>query len=399
MADDNTKNPLNMFKRITPPDYASSYADLAGVAKSVDGAVQRWTDIYLNSTNPAMRREAYNALQSLKNRENRQRFMFERAAAKEKEQEQEQIQKAYRDKIEEETRKQIGSNLDLMANPNLTATEVVQAITAGKSNIEKLLTNNTKIEYPANPPKVSPVEAVTTSPPDVKTAITDGQNIQASNARKELLVDSLLNPSSQAPTASTGWDRLFKIMSRMGATGGVSPLQDFIRGNIALSNQEAAAAQNYQERMIKEKDLAERRADRDERLRLEKRKVELAEDAAAQQGLESQYIGQTRTDQDNVKAQILSYIQAGNLSEYVDKLDSTWAERQVGRGLSKEEIAEGLTLSVIEIYNRAIANKTPITVEQAIEQAAVKPGDESSSNASVIRSDSPVRINPNAPIE
>ena len=132
---------------------------------------------------------------------------------------------------------------------------------------------------------------------------------------------------------------------------------------------------------------------------MEKRKVELAEDAAALKGLESQYIGQTKTDQNNVKAQILSYIQAGNLSEYVDKLDSTWAERQVGRGLSKEEIAEGLTLRVIEIYNRAIANKTPITVEQAIEQAAVKPGDESSSNASVIRSDSPVRINPNAPIE
>ena len=399
MADDNTKNPLNMFKRITPPDYASSYADLAGVAKSVDGAVQRWTDIYLNSTNPAMRREAYNALQSLKNRENRQRFMFERAAAKEKEQEQEQIQKAYRDKIEEETRKQIGSNLDLMANPNLTATEVVQAITDGKSNIEKLLTNNTKIEYPANPPKVSPVEAVTTSPPDVKTAITDGQNIQARNAQKELLVDSLLNPSSQAPTASTGWDRLFKIMSRMGATGGVSPLQDFIRGNIALSNQEAAAAQNYQERMIKEKDLAERRADRDERLRLEKRKVELAEDAAAQQGLESQYIGQTKTGQDNVTARILAYIQAGNLSEYADKLDSTLIGRQVGYGLSKEEIAKGLTLSVIDIYNRAIANKTPITIEQAIEQAATKPGDEPSGNASEIRSDSPVRINPNAPIE
>ncbi len=363
-----------------------------------EGAVQRWTNIYLNSTNPAMRRDALSALQSLGRRESRNRFMSERAAEKEKQREQEEIQEAYKRKIEQQTREQLRSTLNI-DDPNLTAAEVVQAITDGKSNIEKLLTNNTKIEYPANPPKVSPVEAVTTSPPDVKTAITDGQNIQASNAQKELLVDSLLNPSSQAPTASTGWDRLFKIMSRMGATGGVSPLQDFIRGNIALSNQEAAAAQNYQERMIKEKDLAERRADRDERLRLEKRKVELAEDAAAQQGLESQYIGQTRTDQDNVKAQILSYIQAGNLSEYVDKLDSTWAERQVGRGLSKEEIAEGLTLSVIEIYNRAIANKTPITVEQAIEQAAVKPGDESSSNASVIRSDSPVRINPNAPIE
>ena len=366
-----------------------------------EGAVQRWTNIYLNSTNPAMRRDALSALQSLGRRDSRNRFMSERAAEKEKQREQEEIQEAYKRKIEQQTREQLRSTLNI-EDPDLTAGNVVRAIANENSRIEELLTkvaSNPKIKYPANPPKVSPVEAVTTSPPDVKTAITDGQNIQASNARKELLVDSLLNPSSQAPTASTGWDRLFKIMSRMGATGGVSPLQDFIRGNIALSNQEAAAAQNYQERMIKEKDLAERRADRDERLRLEKRKVELAEDAAAQQGLESQYIGQTRTDQDNVKAQILSYIQAGNLSEYVDKLDSTWAERQVGRGLSKEEIAEGLTLSVIEIYNRAIANKTPITVEQAIEQAAVKPGDESSSNASVIRSDSPVRINPNAPIE
>ena len=366
-----------------------------------EGAVQRWTNIYLNSTNPAMRRDALSALQSLERRENINRHMSERAAEKEKQREQEEIQKAYKREIEQQTREKIKSGINI-EDPDLTAGNVVRAIANENSRIEELLTkvaSNPKIKYPANPPKVSPVEAVTISPPNVKTAITDGQNIQASNARKELLVDSLLNPSSQAPTASTGWDRLFKIMSRMGATGGVSPLQDFIRGNIALSNQEAAAAQNYQERMIKEKDLAERRADRDERLRLEKRKVELAEDAAAQQGLESQYIGQTKTDQNNVKAQILSYIQAGNLSEYVDKLDSTWAERQVSRGLSKEEIAEGLTLSVIEIYNRAIANKTPITVEQAIEQAAVKPGDESSSNASVIRSDSPVRINPNAPIE
>ena len=423
MAYDNTLDPHNPITRhfLERDPLAQSRMQNFIERNQAGKSVQRWTDIYLNSKNPAMRREAYNALQSLERRENINRQMLERAAEKEKEREQEERQNAYANKIRELVQGQLRSTLNI-DDPNLTAAEVVQAIKAGKSGeaelIERSLTNNPEIRYPANPPKVDPqirsetstgetvttstvpVEANTTaSPPDVRTAITDGQNIQARNAQKELLVDSLLNPSSQAPTASTGWDRLFKIMSRMGATGGVSPVQDFIRGNIALSNQEAAAAQNYQERMLKEKDLAERRADRDERLRLEKRRVELAEEAAALRGLESQYIGRTKTDQDNVTAQILSYIQAGNLSEYADKLDGTWIERRVGMGLSNEEIAEGLTLSVIEIYNRAIANNTPITIEQAIEQAATKPGDESSGNASGIRSDSPVKINPAAPIE
>jgi hypothetical protein len=418
MADDNTIDPLNPITRhfIERDPLAQSRMQNFIERNQAGKSVQRWTDIYLNSKNPAMRREAYNALQSLERRENINRQMLERAAEKEKEREQEERQNAYANKIRELVQGQLRSTLNI-DDPNLTAAEVVQAIKAGKSGeaelIERSLTNNPEIRYPAFDPQIrsetstgepvttsnAPVESVTTSPPNVKTAITDGQNIQARNAQKELLVDSLLNPSSQAPTASTGWDRLFKIMSRMGATGGVSPVQDFIRGNIALSNQEAAAAQNYQERMIKERDLAERRADRDERLRLEKERLELAKEGAALRGLESQYIGRTKTDQDNVTAQILSYIQAVNLSEYADKLDGTWIERRVGMGLSNEEIAEGLTLSVIEIYNRAIANNTPITIEQAIEQAATKPGDESSGNASGIRSDSPVKINPAAPIE
>ena len=47
-----------------------------------EGAVQRWTNIYLNSTNPAMRRDALSALQSLERRENINRHMSERAAEK-----------------------------------------------------------------------------------------------------------------------------------------------------------------------------------------------------------------------------------------------------------------------------------------------------------------------------
>lgn len=233
-------------------------------------------------------------------------------------------------------------------------------------------------------------------------AIAAGSNIaedQRSDEASREAVASLLAPESGGYSPLTGLDRLFAIMSGMGRRGGMSPLSDFLQSNVDLRSNEAAAMKNYQDRMIEERDLAERRADRDERRRLEERRVGLSEEEAARRRLESQYIGRTTTDQKNVTAQILNYIQAGKLSEYADELDSTWFGRQGGKGLSNREIAEGLTLSVIEIFNRAKDNNTPITIEQAIEQAATEPGDESSGSANGIRSDSPVKINPAAPIE
>lgn len=266
--------------------------------------------------------------------------------------------------------------------------------------------------YIASPPPevegigVSPRTFVADQEPSLREIAVDsievGGNIaddQRSNEASREAVASLLAPESGGYSPLTGLDRLFAIMSGMGRRGGMSPLSDFLQSNVDLRSNEAAAMKNYQDRMIEERDLAERRADRDERRRLEERRVGLSEEEAARRRLESQYIGRTTTDQKNVTAQILNYIQAGKLSEYADELDSTWFGRQGGKGLSNREIAEGLTLSVIEIFNRAKDNNTPITIEQAIEQAATEPVDESSGNANGIRSDSPVKINPAAPIE
>ena len=157
-------------------------------------------------------------------------------------------------------------------NPSVRPTLLSSSMTQPRPT-----SNNT--QSGRNPPAMTDYwqdTAVNTTDNAVDTGINAADTIQSKKAENNILAGLLSGNPRQSFEPSSGWDRLFKIMARMGATGGVSPLQDFIRGNVALTTQEAASAKEFADRQVKERDLAQRRADQDERMGMERERLDLA---------------------------------------------------------------------------------------------------------------------------
>jgi len=240
--------------------------------------------------------------------------------------------------------------------------------------------------------------AVNTADNAVKTGMDAANTIQSTKAENNILAGLLSGNPRQSFEPSSGWDRLFKIMARMGATGGVSPLQDFIRGNVALTTQEAASAKEFADRQVKERDLAQRRADQDERIGIERERLSLAKKTFERGGIPKAPPLNSKTI--DAMISVLKTMKGQGQIDYGD-LTSHWLELGFGSRPSEKDVLRAIASAAISIRQRNPKKTDATAIKEAMEGFRTGIGKKSSSGSGsgAANIGAKVNINPDGEIK
>jgi len=232
----------------------------------------------------------------------------------------------------------------------------------------------------------------------VVAGVTAADNIQSTKAENNILAGLLMGNPRQSFEPSSGWDRLFKIMARMGATGGVSPIQDFIRGNIALTDQEALTSQQFADRQLKSEDLAQRRADQAERLGMERERLNLAKKTFDRGGIPEAPPLNSTTIEGMIT--VLETMKGQGQIDY-DDLTSHWLELGFGSRPSEKDVLRAIAVAAISIRQRNPKKTDATAIKEAMEGFRTGIGKKSSSGSGsgAANIGAPVNINPDGEIK
>jgi len=233
--------------------------------------------------------------------------------------------------------------------------------------------------------RVAPPEAVTVNRKDsiVSEALDKGRDIsnnaKADHGERSILAGLLTNAPGEimgSQPVSGGWDRFFKILSKMGARNNVSLVQDFIMGNLDVTKDEAAVYANLvkqqnleADRRLKREDLSLRRAANEQRIAAEEQRLSIARERLAM------------STWPNTKAtieRVQNAIAAGLEDGAIKGGDRSW-RTYIGAG-KNEAISKEMTDRVLAILRDSAANGTDMSIVDAANQAV---GSSSSSNAPI----------------
>ena len=196
----------------------------------------------------------------------------------------------------------------------------------------------------------------------VDSAIANGAaRANAGNGERALsglLSSEILGQQS----VSSGWDRFFKILSKMGARNDVSVVQDFIMGNMDVTADEAAVYAN----LVKQSNLAEDREIKRENLALSRQREERAiRDAAERQATNKQRLGLAAWPNTKVAIeQVQDAIEAGLESGDIASGETEWLKNFLNLD-SNKKTALAMTDAVLTLLRKSAGDGTGMTIVQA----------------------------------
>jgi hypothetical protein len=240
------------------------------------------------------------------------------------------------------------------------------------SDQAKLMGENAAFE--AKPASISRANtAVAKGGSIAETAISKGQDIsniaKSDHGERSILAGLLTNSPGEimgSQPVSGGWDRFFKILSKMGARNNVSLVQDFIMGNLDVTKDEAAVYANLvkqqnleADRRLKGEDLSLRRAANEQRIAAEQQRLSISRERLAMSTWPN-----TKATIERVQDAIAAGLEDGSIK---GGETSSW-KNFFGLG-NNEKLTKEVTDRVLAILRDSVANGTDMSIIDAANQA------------------------------